>query len=162
MTKKLTFCSLMAVLGILCLVLSNVLQANTIFLYLFSTLFTYICTEEYGLKYGLLTYAVISLASFMIVADKLSITAYVIIAGCYPIVKHIIEHINTSKPIKWILKIAYIISVASIAFAVVKKFLSFNFNPTIIFAMGILIFVLYDIALTMGIKFYVLRLRRFK
>lgn len=162
MTKKLTFCSLMAVLGILCLVLSNILQTNTVFLYLFSTLFTYICVEEHGLKYGILSYGVISLAGFIIVADKLSITAYVIIAGCYPIVKYIIEHINTAKSIKWTLKIIYILAVTSITFAVLRNFLFLNFNLSIIFTIGLLVFVLYDIALTMGIKFYALRLRKFK
>ena len=81
MTKKLTFCSLMAVLGILSLALSNFLQTNTIFLYLLSTMFTYICVEEHGIKYGLLTYAVISLAGFMLVTNKVSIIDYAIVVG---------------------------------------------------------------------------------
>ena len=94
----------MAVLGIICLMLSNILQTSTIFLYLFSTLFTYICTEEHGIKYGILTYAVISLAGFMIVTDKPSIIAYIIVVGYYPVLKHIIDHFNIHKILKWILK----------------------------------------------------------
>lgn len=162
MTKKITFCSMMAVLGILCLVLSNLLQANTVFLYLFSTLFTYICVEEYGIKYGILTYAVISLAGFMLVADKASIIAYIIIVGYYPVVKHIIEHIEVNKAVKWVLKIAFAVIAATVAAFVLNMFITFGMNMTILYILGIAIFAVYDIVLAMGIKFYALRLRRFK
>ncbi len=161
MTKKLTFCSLMAVLGILSLALSNILQTNTIALYALSTIFTYICVEEYGIKYGLLTYAVITLAGFIFAADKLSIIAYAIIVGYYPVVKHIIEHFEVNKILKWVIKITFILLVSSIALLILKSFIAV-INIPLIFAIGIGIFVVYDIVLTMGIKFYALRLRRFR
>lgn len=162
MTKKLTFCSLMAVLGILSLVLSNFLQTNTIFLYLLSTMFTYICVEEHGIKYGLLTYAVISLAGFMLVTNKVSIIAYAIVVGYYPVVKHIVEYFNVNKAIKWIIKITFALLVSTIAFAALKNLLTFHLHISVILAIGVFIFVVYDIFLTMGIKFYALRLRKFK
>ncbi len=162
MTKKLTFCSMMAVLGILCLVLSNILQTNTIFLYLLSTLFTYICTEEHGIKYGFLTYAVISLAGFMIVVDKVSIIAYIIVVGYYPVVKHIIDHFNIHKIIKWLLKIVFAVAVATVALFILKAYLPADINLFFLYPLGIAIFVIYDIVLAMGIKFYAIRLRKFK
>ena len=162
MTKKTTFCAMMSVLGILCLMVSNILQANTIFLYLFSTLFTYICTEEHGIKYGILTYAVISIIGFMIVADKLSIMAYVIIVGYYPVIKHITDHFNTNKIIKWILKIVFAIFVATVALFLLNAYLPEDMNLFFLYPVGVAVFIAYDIALTMGIKFYVLRLRKFK
>ncbi len=162
MTKKLTFCSMMAVMGIICLLLSNILQTNTIFLYLFSTLFTYICTEEHGIKYGILTYAVISLAGFVIVADKVSIIAYIIVVGYYPIVKHIIDHFNINKILKWVLKLIFSVAVATVALFMLKSMMPQNLNLTILYPAGVAVFVIYDIMLTMGIKFYVLRLRKFK
>lgn len=162
MTKKTTFCAMMSVLGILCLMLSNILQANTIFLYLFSTLFTYICTEEHGIKFGLLTYAVISFIGFMIVADKLSIIAYIIVVGYYPVIKHIIDHFNINKIIKWLLKIAFAVAVATVALFLLKAYLTEDINLLFLYPLGVVVFIVYDIALTMGIKFYVLRLRKFK
>ena len=162
MTKKTTFCAMMAVLAILCLMVSNVLQANTIFLYLFSTLFTYICTEEHGIKYGILTYAVISLVGFMIVADKVSIIAYIIIVGYYPVIKHIIDHLGTNKYIKWLLKIIFAVAVATVALLILKAYLPSDMNLFFLYPIGVAVFIIYDIALTMGIKFYVLRLRKFK
>ena len=168
MTKKLTFCSMMSVLGIICLMLSNILQANTIFLYLFSTLFSYISTEEYGIKFGLLTYAVISLAGFFIVADKLSIIAYIIVVGYYPVIKHIIDHFNIHKIIKWILKIVFALAIATVAIFILNIFFTedisalLNSNLALLYTAGIAVFVIYDTVLAMGIKFYALRLRKLK
>ncbi len=162
MTKKLTFCSLMAVLGILCLVLSNLLQTNTVFLYLFSTLFTYICTEEHGLKYGLLTYGVISLGGFMLVADKVSIIIYAIMVGYYPVIKHIVEHFNVNKALKRIFKFIFIVLASLIAFAGMKGVLRFKFYISLIVVVGIIVFVLLDVALKLGLTFYALRLRNIR
>ncbi len=162
MTKKLTFCSLMAVFGILSLVLANILQSNTIFLYLLSTMFTYICVEEYGIKYGLLTYAIITLAGLMLVANKVSIGAYAIMVGYYPVIKHMIEHFNINPNVKWIIKILFILMVSSFSFVLMKQIVTFDLPIGVVFTMGIVIFVIYDIVLTMGIKFYALRIRKLR
>ena len=162
MTKKLTFCSMMSALGILCLLLSNILQTNTIFLYLFSTLFTYICTQEHGIKFGILTYAVISLAGFMIVTDKTSIIAYIIVVGYYPVIKHIIDHFNINKFLKWALKLIFALGISTTALFILKAMLPENLNLIFLYPAGVAVFVIYDIMLAIGIKFYVLRLRKFK
>ena len=162
MTKKITFCSMMSALGILCLLLSNIVQTNTIFLYLFSTLFIYICTEEYGIKYGLVTYAVVSLAGFMIVADKLSIISYIMVVGYYPVIKHIIDHFNINKILKWVLKLAFALGISTAALFMLKSMMPENLNLMLLYPAGVAVFVIYDIMLNVGIKFYVLRLRKFK
>ena len=162
MTKKLTFCSMMAALGILCLLLSNIVQTNTIFLYLFSTLFTYICIQEHGIKYGLLTYAAISLVGFMIVADKPSIISYIIVVGYYPVIKHIIDHLNTNKILKWVLKLIFALGISTAALFILKTMLPQGLNLMFLYPAGVAVFVVYDIMLNVGIKFYAVRLRKFK
>ena len=162
MTKKITFCALMAVLGIICLLLSNILPTNTIFLYLLSTLFTYISTEEHGIKYGILTYAVISLAGFMIVGNKVSILAYIIIVGYYPVIKHIIDHFNISNAVKWIIKVLFALAISTSALYILKSLMPEVINYKLAYPVGIAVFVIYDIVLAMGIKFYAIRLRKFK
>lgn len=162
MTKKITFCSMMAALGILCLLLSNIVQTNTIFLYLFSTLFTYICTQEHGIKYGLITYGAISLVGFMIVADKPSIISYIIVVGYYPVIKHIIDHLNINKILKWVLKLIFALGISTAALFILKTMLPEDSNLMLLYPLGITVFVIYDIMLNVGIKFYVLRLRKFK
>ncbi len=158
---------MMAVLGVLCLVISNILQSNTIFLYLFSTLFTYIATEECGLKFGFLTFAVISLAACIVVVNKIGMISYIIIVGYYPVIKHIVEHLNINRAFKNVLKIIFALVTATVAFFVLTLFMNFNLPDLMnmplmfitIYSVGIVIFIVYDILLTMGIKFYALRLR---
>lgn len=162
MTKKLTFCSLMAVFGILSLVLANIVQTNTIFLYLFSTLFTYICVNEYGIKYGILTYAVITLGGFILATNKISMIVYALIVGYYPILKHIVEHFNLAQFVKWLIKILFILTASAISYIVLKDALTLSIPIGAVFAFGVIIFVIYDVVLNMGIKFYALRLRKLR
>lgn len=162
MSKKISFCALMSVLGILSVLAANIITTNTVFLFLLSTLFTYIATEEYGIKYGLLTFAVITLISFFVYTNKISIGIYAIVVGYYPVIKHIVEHFNVSAVLKWIIKVSMVLIVSLIAFFVFRQLVLFELPPIIIFVAGIVIFVIYDIFLTMGIKFYALKLRKFR
>jgi len=162
MTKKITFCSLMALFGIISLILSNFIQSNTIFLYLFSTMFTYISMEEYGVKYGFLTYAVIALTGFIFVTNKVSIGAYALIIGYYPIIKHIVEHFNVGHYVKWVIKIVFILLISIFAYIMLKQLIITEIPVGLILPVGVVIFVIYDVVLTMGIKFYALRIRKFK
>ena len=98
----------------------------------------------------------------MIVAVKVSIIAYIIVVGYYPIVKHIIDHFNINKIIKWIFKTIFAIAVATVALLILKAFLPEDLNLFFLYPAGIAVFVIYDIMLAMGIKFYVLRIRKFK
>lgn len=162
MTKKLTFCAMMSVMAILCLLLSNIMQTTTVFLYLFSTLFTYICTEEHGIKYGALTATVINLAGFMLVNQKSGIFAYIIIASYYPVVKHIIEHFDTKMYFKTLLKLLFALITATVTYFILKSLFTFAFPIFTMYIAGIIIFLIYDKALTAGIRFYVLKLRKYK
>ena len=161
MSKKITFCAMMAGLGILSLLASVIFSSNTIFFYLFSTLFTYICNEEYGKKYGILTFAVITLAGFAIVPNKVSMGLYAMV-GYYPVIKHIIEHFEIPRPAKTLLKIVFASLVGVIAYFIFRQFVVLELAVGVVFLVAIILFVLYDIALTVGIKFYALRLRKFR
>lgn len=160
MTKKIAFCAMLSALGILSLILANVLQANTIFLYLFSTLFCYIATEECGLKYGFITYAVVTLLGFFLVANKMSMLGYAVMVGYYPVVKHVIEHWNLAKLWKWCLKLLFAGVVSFFAYGIAKQLIRLPF--VLLLFGGAVLFVIYDMALTIGIRFYVLRLRKWK
>lgn len=162
MSKKISFCALMSVFGILSIFAANLITTNTIFLFLFSTMFTYISTEEYGIKYGLLTFFVIALASYFVYANKISVWIYALSVGYYPTIKHIVEHFNLSVVFKWVIKILFFVVVSAGVFFVFKQFVTIKMPPILIFVVGIVVFVIYDIFLTMGIKFYALKLRKFK
>ena len=162
MSKKISFCAMMCVMAILCLMLSNIFQTTTIFLYLLSTLFTYIATEEHGIKYGFLTATVVNLAGFMFTGKTMGIISYIIIASYYPVVKHIIEHFEIKMIFKKILKLLYALATASTAYLMLKSLIILTLPLWVIYLSGIIIFLLYDKALDIGIKFYVIRFRKFK
>lgn len=161
MSKKISFCAMMAGLGILSLLASVIVTSNTIFFYLFSTLFTYICNEEYGKKYGFLTFVVITLAGFIIVPNKVSMGLYALV-GYYPVIKHIIEHFDIPRQAMTLVKVAFASLVGVIAYFILRQFVVLEMSVGFAFLLAIILFILYDIALTVGIKFYVLKLRKFR
>ena len=133
MSKKISFCALMSVLGILSVFAANIISTNTIFLFLLSTLFTYISTEEYGIKYGLLTFAVITLVSYFIYVNKVTVGLYAIVVGYYPVVKHIVEHFNLPNVCKWIIKIVTAFAVSMVGYFIFKQFVMINLSVILIF-----------------------------
>ncbi len=160
MSKKISFCSLMAVLGALCLASTIILPTTKIFMFLFSTMFTYVCVEEYGIKYGLMTFAVICGIGFFILNNPLKIAVYFAFVGYYPVIKYIVEHSNLKIYLKWIVKIAIVLVAGIIGIIALKNFIDFKISEYLLLAGGVVVFIAYDIALTIGIKFYALKLRK--
>ena len=152
----------MAVLGIISVLATAIFPANTIFLFLFSTLFTYICVEEYGLRYGLLTYAVIASVGVFILPNKISAVFYAAAAGYYPAVKHIIERLSTVSAVKWILKLAFAFAAGLASYMALKAVLTAKLPAAVLFAGGLVLFIIYDFALTYGLRFYALKLRKYR
>ena len=56
----------------------------------------------------------------------------------------------------------FAVAVATITLFMLKSMMPENLNFAVLYPAGIAVFVIYDIMLAMGIKFYVLRLRKFK
>ena len=159
MTKRLSFCAFMSALGAICLTLTIAVPTAKIFFFLFSTLFTYIATEEYGKKYGAAVFIVISAVGFLLLPSKIPVTVYAMSAGYYPVFKHFAEHLNVSFFAKYIIKGIFCTAVIFIMFFVLKNFLTFKFNVLIMILPALILFYIYDAVLSYGIRFYALRLR---
>ncbi|MBQ7950954.1 MAG: hypothetical protein IJ278_04465 [Clostridia bacterium] len=160
MTKKLTFCAMLSVMGALSLLLTNIFQTTTLFFFLFSTLFCYIATVEHGVRYGLMTCATVTLLGFLLVGNKVSMAAYAIMVSHYPIVKYIIDHKIYRKSLRWLAKICWVTLLSFAAYLILKQFLVMDAALWLLYLLGLLSFVLYDIALEKGILFYAVRLRK--
>lgn len=153
---------MLSLMGALSLLLTNIFQTVTLFLFLFSTLFCYIATVEHGVKYGLMTYVSVTLLGFLLAGDKISMTAYAVMVGHYPVVKYITDHKIYRKWIRWVIKLCWITLLATICFFILKQFLVLDAALWLLYFLGILCFVLYDIALEKGILFYAIRIRKLK
>ena len=162
LTKKITFCAMLSALGALSLLITNILPTVTAFFYLFSTFFTYVATEEYGIRYGISTCVVITLLGFLLVADFVAMIGYAVIFTHYPIVKHIVDHKVFSKVVRWVIKLIWASLLAVAAYFLMKQFAPFEEAIYLLYAALMAVMVLYDIVLEKGIQFYAIRLRRFK
>ncbi len=161
-TKKITFCAMLSALGALSLIITNILPTVTAFFFLFSTFFTYIATEECGIRYGISTCAVITLLGFLLVADFVTMIGYAVIITHYPIVKHIVDHKIFSKSIRWVVKLLWVSLLSVAAYFIMVQFAPFEDALWLLYVLLIAVFVLYDTVLERGIQFYAIRLRKFK
>lgn len=162
MSKKLSFCAFMSALGTICIILTVIIPTAKVFFFLSSTLFTYICTSEYGKRYGLLVFIVISAICFLILPSKIPVFIYVFSAGYYPIFKHFTEHLNIPFFVKYTIKCIFCIAVTFAVYFILKTFFMFKINILIMLLPVIVIFFIYDTVLSYGISFYALRLRKHK
>ncbi|MBQ7792784.1 MAG: hypothetical protein IJ367_04780 [Clostridia bacterium] len=162
MTKKLTFCAMLSVLGALSLIITNILPTVTAFFFLFSTFFTYVATEECGICYGLSTCAVITLLGFLLVGDFVTMIGYAVIVTHYPIVKHLVDHKVFSKALRWIIKLVWVTFLSAVAYFIMVQFAPFEEALWLLYILLMAVFVLYDMVLDRAIQFYAIRLRKFK
>lgn len=153
---------MLAALGALSLIITNILPTVTAFFFLFSTYFTYIATEECGIRYGIATCAVITLLGFILVVSKVDMIAYAVIFTHYPMMKHLVDHKVFSKPIRWIIKLVWVSLLSVIAYFIMIQFAPFEDALWLLYLLLMAVFVLYDMVLDKGILFYAIRLRKIK
>lgn len=151
---------MMALLGILSLIAAAVLPTCKLFFYCFSTIFTYICTEEHGIKYGFLCYAVIAMCGFLLLPQKAAVAAYALILGYYPVIKHITERKISTRRARIFAKLAFVAASSALTAALLKLFTAFALPRAGIILLGLVVFAIYDRMLGEGIKFYALKSRR--
>ncbi|MBE6533367.1 MAG: hypothetical protein E7678_00125 [Ruminococcaceae bacterium] len=167
--KQLTFSAMLAALGVIFLGIGALLEVLDISMAVIASFCVIIAVIEYGKGTPWMVYGAISILSFLLIPNKLPAIFFALFFGFYPIIKEKLERKN--KVICWVLK--EIIFNVCLAIIMLLYFLLFFQGfaiaiplPWLIVAAVLLceaIFVLYDIALTRIITFYVIKLRhRFK
>ena len=168
-TKKLTVCAMLASLGVVLLYAGSIIEVLDISMAVIASLTCIIAVIEYGKSAPWAIYAVTSVLSLILLPNKTPAAFYVLFFGFYPILKEKFEKLN--KVICWILKEA-VFNVSLAAMAIATYFLTTTgdntlFTSPLFIAVAVvaaeLVFVLYDVALTRLISFYIIKLRhRFK
>ena len=118
-------------------------------------------------KYPYLVYAATALLSLLLLPLKTPGLCYALFAGYYPLLKRAFEK-HFSRPVAWVFKgFSFFLAMAAILFAFIKLFtaaaLPQTSNPALYVVAGAVLvaaFVVYDIALTRLITFYLWRLQR--
>ena len=133
-----------------------------------ASLFTAVMVIEYGKGAPFCVYGVTSLLSLILLPQKLPALMYAMFFGYYPIIKEQVERIR-SKIAGWLIKLCIFATATAMLFFLSKLFVPDVDMPqgtllTIIFIiLCALMLILYDMALTRMITYYIVRLRhRFK
>lgn len=181
-TKKLTLSAIMAAMGVVMLTLGSLIEVLDLSMGAIASMLCIIAVIELGGAYPWLIYAVTSILSVILYPAGTACWFYLVFFGFYPIIKEKIEKLIT--PIAWTLKLA-VFNVSAIIYILVAYFIFFGgaasgsflqwvntffggYGSGIAIAIAIyvalnVVFVVYDIALTRIISFYLVKLRhRFK
>lgn len=164
-TKKLAVCAMLASLSFVLMylgALSGVFDLCAVTLGALGCAFAVI---EIGGGWPWLVAAVAGTLSLLLLPDKFAAMEYIALGGIYPIIKSYIERLPSFSA--WAVKLLYFNGVLTVALTVAKYILhvaedwaAFN---VIVYALSNIFFVIFDIALTMFISVYIVRLRkRFK
>ena len=164
-TKKLTVCAMLAALGVVMLYLGAFIEVLDISMAVIASFVCIIAVIEYGGSAPWLIYAVVSILSLILLPNKTPAAFFVLFFGFYPILKEKCERLK--RGLAWILK-EIIFNISLFVIVILGVFVLGMENNVllqqpvmlaVIVVLSELVFVLYDIALTRLISFYIIKLR---
>ena len=163
-TFRLTFCAMMCALGVVLLYLGSVIEVIDIAAAAMASLLAVLVVIEYGGAWPWTVYAVTSLLSLILLPAKLPALMYALFFGFYPILKEKIES-KCRKVTQWVFKELVFHASLILLLLLSRLFLTEDvfggvIELVVIFvALSEVAFVLFDIAMTRMISFYVYKLR---
>ena len=167
-TFKLALCSVIAALAVVLMLITSLVPVGTYALPCFAAALLVAVVIEYGAKWALGVYAVVSVLSFFVAGDKEAVLYFAMLFGYYPVLKAFFESRVKSKILQYILKFAVFNAAAVGSFFIAVKLLAIPaeeftlfgiYMPLAFLAFGNLFFLLYDFALTSFVVLYVRKIR---
>ena len=165
MSKKTKNLALAAVLSSLCVIIlfmGSVITVLDLSTAAAASLVIIFCVLELGGAYPWLVWAVVSCISLLLLPDKFGALVFFAFAGHYPILKRYIERLH-SMIAQWAVKLVLfnavltgIIWASGAILGLPEAEITFSY---IVYGVCNVTFIIYDIALTRLITFYVYKLR---
>ena len=162
LSLKVSIGGAVAALGLVLMFLTSLVPFGTYAFPAFAGILLIVIVIEIGYAFALSVFAATALLSFLLVTDKEAALLYVMFLGYYPIVKALIERIG-SRVVQYIVKLALFNATMIGAFYIAIFVLSIptdSFNifgvylPWVFLIAGNVVFVLYDICITMLVTIY--------
>lgn len=151
----------MAALCFVFLLLGSVLTVLDLSMAALASLVLILCVIEIGGIYPWLVWACVSTLSLLLLPDKFGALVFTAFTGYYPIIK---KHIESMPKIFWILKplifniaLTLIIYISNKLLGIPESEIGFG---VIVYVICNFVFILYDIATTRMITFYLFKLRK--
>ena len=162
-TKRVALCAMLSALGVVVLYLGSLIEVLDISMAVISSLFAVMAVIEYGGAAPWAIYAATGILSAILLPSKLPALMYILFFGFYPIIKEKLERIK-SRVLGWLLK-EVVFNVCLVVLMLIARW--FMLDPegmfvfeVIFFGLANVTFVIYDIALTRIISFYIYRIRK--
>lgn len=163
--KRIVVAGVLVALSVIILYLGSAIEVLDLTMSAIVSLLIVIIVIEMGYSYAWLTFVCTSILSLIMLPQKTSAIFYVCFVGYYPILKSYIERIHSALA-RWAIKLVVGNLAIGFMFLVIRLFVPDEFENellTFTYILGILAFVMFDIALSKLITLYFKMLReRFK
>jgi len=160
-SRNIALSAILCSLGVLFLYIGSMLEILDLTMGALASVIVIFAVIEIGGKSPYLIYAVTSILSVLLLPNKFPALLYVVFAGIYPILKEKFERLHFI--ISWILKLS-VFNTSLLILIFFTKYL-FHIPDTdmdftwIVFGLGNVTFVLYDVAISKVITFYLIKIR---
>lgn len=171
--KKKTFnialCGVISALGVVIMMITAIVPTATYAMPAMAGLIAIVIVIEINNKYALFSYFVVSILSLLLVPDKEAVAFYILFFGYYPIYKQVIESKIKFQWLQWLLKISVFSVSAVIVYYIAifilgvpaDEFILFGVNLPLLFLLaGIVVFIIFDYAMSGAIVTYVNKFRK--
>lgn len=160
-SRKLALAAILSALGTVLLYLGAVVEVLDLTCVAIASLIVVFAFIEMGGSYPFMIYVATSVISLLILPDKFGALVYLLFAGYYPILKAVFERLHYF--VGWVLKLSLfgtslLVIITLTAYVLKLPDTDLEMTPAVIL-LGFLTFVLYDIALTKLITFYLVKIR---
>ncbi|MBQ8439135.1 MAG: hypothetical protein IJX19_00595 [Clostridia bacterium] len=163
--KYITVSAMLCALGVILMSVGSLIEVLDLSTAVLASMLCVYAIIEIGKGYPWMIWLVTSILSLILLPIKTPAIFYALFAGFYPILKEKLEKL--SRPISWLLKLVVFHLCLGLIFLILKLFLPSALEGTdvwwmlaAIYGMALVCFVVYDIALTRLITFYLFRLRK--
>ena len=160
--KKLVVAGVLAALSVIILYLGCAIEVLDLTMSAIVSLLVVVIVIEMGYKYAWLTYIATAILSILLLPQKSPAIFYACFMGFYPIIKSYLERINSAL-VRWIIKLVVGNAALALMFILMSLFLPDEFEGgwlmLVTYLLGIIAFLMYDVALSKLITLYFVRIR---
>lgn len=159
-TRTISFVAVCSALSVVLLYVMSVMPTMRVAVCAVVSAATAVTVIRWGKKAGTIQYVVSSLLAFLLLPEKGVAAVYAIFIGHYPVCKSVIEGLNRLW-LEWLLKIILFNLCFAAAYLLMVSLTAVELpvGTAILFAGGNIVFIIYDMALTVLIDFIAKRTR---
>ncbi len=162
--KRIAFCAVLSALAFAIMFAGSVVQVLSYTASAAAAILILIVLVEFGVKYAVMMYLVVSALSLLLLPEKTIAFAFAIVFGFYPVIKNIIESRVSKKTLNYLFKILFIlltVTAENIIYVFVLGIEDFG-SPLLFGAICILmtvVMIVYDYCLSKFLIIYVAKIR---